>query len=175
MWHDPSDSVEPPEGQEVSGPDHWVDPVLPQLWNGHFFSNHKQEPTVQVGEGDQNLHHPAVQQNNVPLQGEVQITVMIGDKKKGALPHFSRSRKYPVGARVNEKSDVMFLNKYSLGAKASYIQSLRAEIIPVLLFGKLYIQWELYCADLLSGVLVAGRRLFKYSSPPPAFLPSNCL
>lgn len=84
MWHDPSDSVEPPEGepQEMSGPDHWVDPVLPQLWNGHFFSNHKQEPTVQVGEGDQNLHHPALQRDNVPLQGEVQITLMIGDKKK---------------------------------------------------------------------------------------------
>lgn len=184
MWHDPSDSVEPPEGQEVSGPDHWVDPVLTQLWNGHFFSNHKQEPTVQVGEGDQNLHHPAMQRNNVPLQGEVQITFTIGDTKKGALPHFSMllvmylsswSRQYPVGARGNEKSDVLVLNKYSLGAKARYIQSLRAEIIPVVLFGKLYIQWELYCADLLSGVLVAGRRLFKYSSPPPAFQPSNCL
>lgn len=43
-----------------------------------------------------------------------------------------------------------------------------AEIISVVLFRKLY------GADLLSSVLVAGRHLFKYSSPPPAFLPSNC-
>lgn len=55
-----------------------------------------------------------------------------------------------------------------------YNQSLKAEIISVVLFRKLYIQLELYGADLLNSVLVAARRLFKYSSPPPAFLPSNC-
>lgn len=47
-------------------------------------------------------------------------------------------------------------------------------MISLVLFWTLYIQWELRGADFLSSVLVAGGRLFKYSSPPPAFLPSNC-
>lgn len=73
MWHRPSDSVEPREGQKVFGPDHRVDPVLAQLWNGHFFQNHQQEPTVQAGEADQSLHHPAVHRHDFPLQGERNI------------------------------------------------------------------------------------------------------
>lgn len=75
-------SVEPPEGQEVSGPDHRVDPVLPQLRNRRLLSDHQQEPAVQAGEGDQDLHRAAVQRRNFPLQGKVKMmTSRVEDMK----------------------------------------------------------------------------------------------
>ena len=63
--------VEPREREEVSGPDHWVVPVLPQLWDGCVFSYHQQESPVQAGEGDKNLHRTAVPGPNCLHQGEV--------------------------------------------------------------------------------------------------------
>lgn len=63
-------SVEPSEGDEVSGPDHRLVPVLQQLWDGRFLSHHQQEPSVQAGERDEDLHRAAVPRPNSPRQGE---------------------------------------------------------------------------------------------------------
>lgn len=63
-------SMELPEG-EVSSPDHWLVPVLSQLWDGRFLSYHQQEPTVQAWERDKNLYHTAMHRPNSPHQGEV--------------------------------------------------------------------------------------------------------
>lgn len=59
-------SVEPAEGEQVCSTDHRLVPVLSQLWDGCFFSSHQQEPSVQDGETDQNLHHTAVSQPGGP-------------------------------------------------------------------------------------------------------------
>lgn len=64
-------SVEAPEGEELSSPDHWLVPVLPQLWDGCFFSNNQQEPPVQAGARDESLHRAALLRPNSPHQGEV--------------------------------------------------------------------------------------------------------
>lgn len=66
--------VGPPEGEEVSSPDHWLVPVLSQLWDGCVFSNHQQEPALQAGERDENLYCAAVPRANCPHQGEVNWT-----------------------------------------------------------------------------------------------------
>lgn len=65
--------MEPPEGEELSGPDHRVDLLLSQLWDGHLISNHQQEPAVQAGERDEDLHSAAVRGRNFPHQGDVNI------------------------------------------------------------------------------------------------------
>lgn len=67
-------SVEPPEGQEVSSTDHWLVPVFPQLWDRHFFSHHQQEPSVQAGEGDENLHCTAMPWPDCSSQGRLNLT-----------------------------------------------------------------------------------------------------
>lgn len=64
--------VEPPQRrEEVPGPDHRLVPVLSQLWDGRLLPGHQQEPAVQAGEGDEDLHRAAVPGPDGPLQGEV--------------------------------------------------------------------------------------------------------
>lgn len=74
-------SVEPLEGRQVSGPDHRVVPVLPQLWHGRFVSHHQQEPAVQTGEGDADLHRAAVPGPGRPHQGEAERTWPKGEQR----------------------------------------------------------------------------------------------
>lgn len=64
--------VEPPQRrEEVSGPDHRLVAVLSQLRHGRLLPGHQQEPALQAGEGDEDLHRAAVPGPDGPRQGEV--------------------------------------------------------------------------------------------------------